>query len=393
MELIATLNETILGQVEDEDKEEEIADSSEFMDKIDICLTTLEDATRVEAENGVTPPKQANSSQQGQQVDEPGHGSGGGSKVRLPKLQLPSFDGNFKDWLAFWDSFDSAINSNQSLTPIERFSYLRASLRRSVAAIINGLILSSANYEAAVALLKERYGDPQKIINAHMDALVNLPIVENARNLKAVRHLYDEVEVNVRASRALGRKAEEYGGVLLPLIHTFWRYVHKGRSKLPPVKKSGGKGPPSTSALMVAGSDRNQKPTCVYCGQHHSSVQCIIVTNAQKRKEILKKRGRCFICIRKNHLSRNCRSQSRCSKCHGRHHSSICDPNETPVSLVSTETQKRESTVDEKRVTSSVNMCVDTKNTVLLRTAKATVYNPGNSHRKMTIGIILDGAS
>ena len=76
---------------------------------------------------------------------------------------LPSFDGNFKVWAAFWDSFDSAINSNQSLTPIEKFSYLRASLRGSAAATINGLSLSSANYEAAVALLKERYGDSQKI--------------------------------------------------------------------------------------------------------------------------------------------------------------------------------------------------------------------------------------
>ena len=57
--------------------------------------------------------------------------------------------------------------------------------------------LSSANYEAAGALLKERYGDPQQIINAHMDALVNLPIVENIRDLKAMRHLYDEVEANL----------------------------------------------------------------------------------------------------------------------------------------------------------------------------------------------------
>ena len=48
-----------------------------------------------------------------------------------------------------------------------------------------------------MALLKEGYGDPQKIINAHMDALVNLPNVEIARDLKAVRHLYDEVEANV----------------------------------------------------------------------------------------------------------------------------------------------------------------------------------------------------
>ena len=339
MELIATLNETILGQVEEEDIEEEIADSSEFMDEIDICLTTLEDATRVEAENVVTPPTQANSSQQDQQVDEPGHGSGGGSKVRLPKLQLPSFDGNFKDWSAFWDSFDSAINSNQSLTPIERFSYLRASLRGSAVATINGLSLSSANYEAAVALLKERYGDPQKIINAHMDALVNLPIVENARDLKAVRHLYDEVEANVRALSALGQTAEEYGGLLFPLMFhkipeeirlsicnkvskenwnleavlkelkqevanrercDYSAVTHSGDTstkedqKLPPVKKSGGKGPPSTSALMAAGSDRNQKPACVYCGQHHSSLQCTIVTNAQKRKEIFKEEWSLF---------------------------------------------------------------------------------------------------
>ena len=36
-------------------------------------------------------------------------------------------------------------------------------------------------------------------------------------------------------------------------------------------------------------------------------------------------------------------------------------------------------------------MCVGTKNTVLLQTAKGTVYNPGNHHRKLTIRIILDG--
>ena len=118
MELIATLNETIVAQVEEENIEAEIANSSEFMDEIDMCLTTLEDATLVEAENVVAPPTQANSSQPDQQVDDPGHGGGGGSKVRLPKLHmhLPPFDANFKDWSAFWDSFDSAVNSNQSLS-------------------------------------------------------------------------------------------------------------------------------------------------------------------------------------------------------------------------------------------------------------------------------------
>lgn len=123
----------------------------------------------------------------------------------------------FKDWSAFWDSFDSAINSNQSIPPVEKFPNLRALLRGSAAATIDGLSFSSANYDAGVTLLKERYGNPQKIINAHMDALVNLHIVGNARDLRAVSYLYDEVEANLQALSALGPKAEEYGGLLLPL--------------------------------------------------------------------------------------------------------------------------------------------------------------------------------
>jgi len=65
--------------------------------------------------------------------------------------------------------------------------------------------LTSRNYDAAVVLLKERYGDPQNIISAHVDALVNLPGVVNSRDLKGVRQLYDEVEANVRGLSARPR--------------------------------------------------------------------------------------------------------------------------------------------------------------------------------------------
>lgn len=96
----------------------------------------------------------------------------------------------------FWDSLDSIIHSDQSLTPIRKFSYLLASLQGSAAATINGLNLSSANDNAAVTLqlqlrlLKERYGDTHKIINALMDALGNLPTVINGCDLQATRRLY-----------------------------------------------------------------------------------------------------------------------------------------------------------------------------------------------------------
>ena len=38
-------------------------------------------------------------------------------------------------------------------------------------------------------------------------------------------------------------------------------------------------------------------------------------------------------------------------------------------------------------------MCVSTKNTILLQTAKAVIYRPNNPHRRMTVRIILHGGS
>jgi len=58
-----------------------------------------------------------------------------------------------------------------------------------------------------------------------MVALLNLPIVENSRNLRAARHLYDELEATLRELGALGRKEEEYGSLLLPLM--FHKYQKK----------------------------------------------------------------------------------------------------------------------------------------------------------------------
>ena len=64
----------------------------------------------------------------------------------------------------------------------------------------------------------------------------------------------------------------------------------------------------NTSALFVGHSG----PTCTYCKQSHPSNSCKIVTNSAARKDLLIKQGRCFVCLRKDHLSRNCPSKNQC---------------------------------------------------------------------------------
>ena len=47
---------------------------------------------------------------------------------RLPKLTLPIFGGDPLKWQTFWDSFDSAVHSNNVLTNVQKLNYLRAHL-------------------------------------------------------------------------------------------------------------------------------------------------------------------------------------------------------------------------------------------------------------------------
>ena len=47
------------------------------------------------------------------------------SSVRLPKLQLPNFDGNVLRWPEFWDIYESSVH-RQDIPKVVKYSYLKA---------------------------------------------------------------------------------------------------------------------------------------------------------------------------------------------------------------------------------------------------------------------------
>ena len=86
------------------------------------------------------------------------------SHVKFPKLLLRKFNGDITKWASFWDSFDSAIHSNPSLSSVDKFNYLNSFLESTAAESIAGLTLTAKNYEEAIAILK-RFGNTQLIVN------------------------------------------------------------------------------------------------------------------------------------------------------------------------------------------------------------------------------------
>jgi len=89
------------------------------------------------------------------------------------KMEIPVPRGEPLDWQPFWDCFAAAIDTNPTLTGVQKLSYLRAQLQGEATRVITGLRLTHTNYQTSVTLLKECYGEPQQIISAHVQALLD----------------------------------------------------------------------------------------------------------------------------------------------------------------------------------------------------------------------------
>ena len=113
--------------------------------------------------------------------------------VKLSKITLKSFSGNPLDWKSFKGTFEVAVHNNESITNIEKFTYLKTDLDKSALQAIEGLPLTSENYTGPWNHLNDRYGNEQYIIACRMKKLVKLEPVIHPR-VKDLRKLYETVE-------------------------------------------------------------------------------------------------------------------------------------------------------------------------------------------------------
>ena len=101
------------------------------------------------------------------------------SSKRLPKLEIPSFDGDKLKWTEFWDSFEATIHKNTTMSDIEKLHYLMSKLTGTARQSASGILLSNENYALVIDMLKGRNGDAQTVINSHYAELMILKTTPN----------------------------------------------------------------------------------------------------------------------------------------------------------------------------------------------------------------------
>ena len=83
---------------------------------------------------------------------------------------------------------------------------------------IRGLTLSSENYDQAVDILHEKYGNKQILISSQMDILVKLLRVASMSDMPNLRKILNSLERSVRNLTDLNVEMNFYGTLLISII-------------------------------------------------------------------------------------------------------------------------------------------------------------------------------
>ncbi|XP_033229612.1 uncharacterized protein LOC117181154 [Belonocnema kinseyi] len=103
--------------------------------------------------------------------------------VKLPTITLPKFDGTFKDWLPFRDTFKSLIHDNTRLLNIQKFHYLSSTLTGDAARVIQSLGVSDSKYVLAWESVNKRYEDSASLLHYHTKCLFEMSAISKTSHV------------------------------------------------------------------------------------------------------------------------------------------------------------------------------------------------------------------
>lgn len=79
------------------------------------------------------------------------------TNIKLPKLSIKKFLRETSNWLDFWNNFETSIHKNDTITLLDKFSYLKSLTGGLALNSVSGLALTEENYRFAIDTLTERY--------------------------------------------------------------------------------------------------------------------------------------------------------------------------------------------------------------------------------------------
>ena len=294
----------------------------------------------------------------------------------LPKIKVPTFNGDVLKWSSFWATFGPTIHERKDLNPCQKLNYLKqAIVDPSLQLLLTTPVETEDTYPSLVEELKARFERPKEVHRAVTKNLIHVAAAKHTRadimmlhdtvkcgvaNLKATEHYSLDAVLASNTYSLLPPKVQmlwdqhtqDDPGV--PSIEQLLKFMNLHSETLPavnhpipergiPPKKtfqkkefqpSKNKVPvhvtaPSTTSTNSAPPPAAFKWECSLCApEKHPFYLCpkwATFTVAQRISHI-KERRLCNNCLSPGHIATNCKSTRSCRDCGQRHHTTIHQP-------------------------------------------------------------------
>lgn len=277
-----------------------------------------------------------------------------------PNEPFPTFNGDFREWPAFWAQFLALVDANPRLSPILKFKRLLAALTGDAKEKSRMFGFEEANYPAIKRFLEEEYGDPERLLQVLQDQLTSyhaLPepcpypdfsryaILAQEFLREVVRHRPGIVQVpeatvyaiRIKLPDGVVRRWEEIARVtpketqleaLSRLIQDearIRRTLHldkvADRTRNPKrVEKSNETKPTAFNFAVQAVVDEKK---CPFCEAEHAPDKCGKELQASDRKKLILRSRRCLRCLGVGHMALACDKENLCAECQKPHHTML----------------------------------------------------------------------
>ena len=292
-------------------------------------------------------------------------------KVRLPEVKINSFDGKLEEWQTWWDSFRSLVHDCKDMDKVLKMTHLKSCLKGKALLVISGFQVTDQDYDDAIAALKDRFANPERVKQTLVLQLVNMVKPKNnakeleqfkldfERIMKTLEHYVTGFQsshwfIAILLQSKLPAEAEmfifqkfntKYFTVdqistgLADHLEFLDRITNSGNSqsdidKLPQVgSKSHREKAKFSNQTQQMSADKTQigtysvetvsKNQCLLCSSdNHRSRHCSKYADATSRRSRLVDMGRCPRCLRNKHNGR-CSQSIKCFVCNKTNHNEV----------------------------------------------------------------------
>ncbi|KAJ4425439.1 hypothetical protein ANN_28054 [Periplaneta americana] len=259
-------------------------------------------------------------------------------KIKLPIISLPSFNGDYRIWLNFRDTFSSLIVKNSDLAEAQKMHYSLSALKGEPHKLVENLTICDVNFRIAWDMVYQRYNNEKLIASKHAIAILSLPTISKESH-GDLRSLVSQVKSNMNALEALPLEVPLHEILLLQLIlekidtqsrrewelscadrnmstlkelldfleHKYQALeTIKSMTPIPEYRVKFDRGREASKALIMT------QPICYYCNQWRSLYNCqaFSCSSMQEKNNCVLKHRLCWNCLRSQHLVKDCRART-----------------------------------------------------------------------------------